>query len=83
MMNAAQFLTLTSAVFGAVGSALIFFGSHAFEPLAGSVWGGPIVDEANARTTERNRLRLLKQRAGLICLMMAFVLQGFLAFVIE
>ena len=79
-MTALQFLTLTSALFGAFGTALMFFGSHALEPTEGAVWGGPEVDAYNAKVNARNQIRLLMQRTGLILLAIAFVLQGISAF---
>lgn len=69
-------LTLASALFGAVGSILMFFGSYAFEPYRSSFWGTPEVAKFDQEVTQRNRVRHLRQRAGIICLLIAFVLQA-------
>jgi hypothetical protein len=79
-MTALQFLTFATALFGALGTALMFFGSHAFEPMEGAVWGGPAVDAFNEKVKARNRTRLLMQRSGLVLLGIAFIFQGISAF---
>jgi len=79
-MASLQTLTLASAFFGAVGSGFIFFGSYAFEPRQGAVWGSEAVTAENARITQRNRVRLLAQRCGMAFLAIAFVFQGISAF---
>ena len=73
-------LSLFSAIFGIVGTGLMFFGSYALEPFEGATWGGPETAAANDRIRAKNRTRLLMQRSGVALLFVAFVLQGIAAF---
>lgn len=79
-MSALQVLTFASAIFGAAGSLLIFYGTFAMEPPSAAVWGGDETAAEDARVAERNKLRRLRLQAGLVCLMLAFTLQAVSAF---
>ena len=75
-MTTVQLLTVGAAFVGALGTALLFFGTYGFEPKEGAVWGGPTVDEWNKKVTSRNSRRRTMQRVGLSLLCMSFLLQG-------
>lgn len=66
-----KFLGLLSALAGACGTALLYFGSFAYEQL--SYWGSPRLTESVNR---RNHHRRQLQRLGLGFLMLSFILGG-------
>jgi len=68
---AAKILGLLSALFGAGGTLLLFFGSFAFEGFA-PYYNKEIIDAQVKRNKRRQRL----QRAGLSLLLLSFVLAG-------
>jgi hypothetical protein len=74
-MTDVQYATLLSAIFGAAGTIFLFFGSYTLEPLAGAVWGGPVVDKENAKIRGKNKSRILRQRIGLVFLCLSFIIQ--------
>lgn len=76
-MTALQVLTFFSAIFGAAGAVVLFFGSYALEPNAAFGFANP---PEQARVDARNSRRVLVQRIGLGLILMAFVLQGVSAF---
>lgn len=80
-MDMAHVATLVSAIFGSAGTVSLFFGSFAFQPLEGSVWGSPEMIERNAGIKAKNRRRLFLQRLGLALILMSFTVQGVSAFV--
>ena len=59
----------------------LFIGSYAFAPYVGAVFGGPMVNEANARIKADNRRRKIQQRIGLALLCLGFVVQAVGVFV--
>lgn len=75
-MTPAQYGVLTSSVLGALGTALLFFGSFAFEPHAGSYYGGPEMQKINAAIAARNKIRKSTQKLGLILLGASFAVQA-------
>jgi hypothetical protein len=79
-MNGLQLVTALSAAFGAGGSILILLGTYGFEPHEGAVWGSDAVTQANKEIDKRNKSRFTKQRAGIVLLLVAFLLQGLTAF---
>jgi hypothetical protein len=79
-MTPLQTLILFSAIFGAIGSALIFFGSYAFEPPRAAVWANQAMVDNDLKTVARNHTRKLMQRCGIALLFIAFILQGVSAF---
>jgi hypothetical protein len=70
-----QWKDLLSAVLGAAGTLLLFFGSYAYEPLGGAAFGGPIIEAHNAEVHARNNVRKFRQWAGLTLLFCSFVAQ--------
>lgn len=75
-MAAAACVTLISAVLGATGTAVLFKGSFAFEPIPGMSWGGPDLAQYNLGIIANNKRRLNLQRAGLVLLLISFFVQG-------
>jgi hypothetical protein len=67
-----KILGLLSAVLGAAGTILLFFGSFAYE--APTVY---MNEELLANMIKRNKRRQFQQRSGLILLLLSFVLAGF------
>jgi hypothetical protein len=55
--TALQFLTLSSAIFGAVGSVLVFYGTFAMKPPSSAIWGSDESIAEDERVAERNRVR--------------------------
>lgn len=80
-MTASRWVSLVSAVFGAVGAWLLFRGSFA---LAQGPSGYGLLATWQAEAGERrsrNRRRLLLQRMGLALILVSFALQGVAAVV--
>jgi hypothetical protein len=67
---------LCSAGLGAIGTAILFFSSYAFEPRAGAMWGSPAVTQHDEGVKARNKRRLIWQRCGLAILGFSFVAQA-------
>lgn len=81
-MTGAACAALISAVIGAAGTAALFKGSFALEPLPGATWGGPILDAYNLDVIAKNKRRMIWQRSGLALLLTSFLMQGVGALVI-
>lgn len=75
-MTPAHYSALLSAILGAAGTIVLFFGSYAFQPREGAPFGGPILDKANAQIDAMNAARLIRQRVGLALLCASFFAQG-------
>jgi len=75
-MTLVQSVGLSAAIFGAAGTAILFFNSYAFQPLQGAVFGSPSVTEANNHIKARNIQRRKWQLVGLGLLLLSFVIQG-------
>ncbi len=71
IVTATKILGLLSAVVGASGTLLLFFGSFAYEGFA-PYYNKEIIDAQVKRNKRRQRL----QRAGLLLLILSFVLAG-------
>lgn len=74
-LTVGQWKDLISAVLGAAGTGFLFFGSYAYEPLAGSPFGGPILEKHNAEVRGGNDARNRRQWVGLALLCLSFVAQ--------
>jgi hypothetical protein len=72
-----HWLALGAAMTGAAGTLLLYLGSFAFVQLGGFF----VSDEVHAQAKRGNARRRRLQRAGLICLMLSFLLQGVVVFV--
>jgi hypothetical protein len=70
-LSASKVIGLLSALAGAVGTAMLYKGSFAFE--APAAYASP---EFVAAMSKRNRNRQLLQRLGLALLTLSFVLAG-------
>lgn len=70
-MTATKIFGLLSAVLGAGGTILLFFGSFAYEGF-GAYYNQEMIDAQ----VKRNKRRRWVQRAGLLLLMLSFVLAG-------
>lgn len=81
-MNAAQYVALLSASFGAVGTGFLYHGTYGFEPYKGAVYGGLEVQQINADIEAKNRSRKRSQRIGIALLFLSFILQAVTVFVI-
>ena len=79
-MTPAHWVGLLSAILGAAGTVILFFGSYSLEPREGAVWGGPEVDKWNAARDVRNAKRIRRQRIGLAFLLASFLAQGITVF---
>jgi hypothetical protein len=56
---------LLAAVSGAIGTAILFFNSYAFEPMQGGIFGSPELTEADNHILAKNRSRAKWQEVGL------------------
>ena len=65
-MTLAHYVALLSAILGAAGTVVLFFGSYALQPREGAPFGGPILDKANAHIDAMNAARVIRQRVGLV-----------------
>lgn len=70
-MDLIKSLALASAVLGAVGTTLLFWGSFAFEAPPAYM-----DEEMIGAMTRRNKARRSKQRFGLSLLLVSFVIQA-------
>jgi hypothetical protein len=57
-MTPAHWVALLSAVLGAAGTVILFFGSYSLEPREGAVWGVP-------KWTNGTRRAMCETRSGL------------------
>jgi len=71
-VTATKIFGLLSAVLGAGGTILLFFGSFAYEGF-GAYYNQEMIDAQ----VKRNKRRGMLQRTGLVLLMLSFVLAGF------
>jgi hypothetical protein len=75
-MTGAQYAGLSSATFGAIGTAILFFSSYALQPLEGSVFGSDAVTEYNNLIRSKNLDRIRRQRIGFVFLCISFIIQA-------
>ena len=67
--------SVISGFLGIAGTIFLFFGSYAYEPLAGGVLWSDSVKKFNAGVDARNEVRGLRQRVGLCLLGLSFLIQ--------
>jgi hypothetical protein len=79
-MTWAQYAGVGSAILGAIGTIILFFGSYALQPLEGGVFGSDALTEYNIRIRAKNAKRLRWQRVGLGFLCCSFLVQAGAAF---
>jgi len=79
-MTHGQIAGLASAILGAIGTIVLFFGSYSVQPLEGAPFGGPILDASNNKIKAKNASRILRQRIGLAFLCLSFAVQAFAVF---
>lgn len=82
-MTETQYVGLCSAVFGAVGTIIMFLNSYSIQPQAGGVFGGPLVTEYNNGVRAKNARRIVWQRIGLGFLCFSFTVQAVAVFLIK
>lgn len=75
-MTVAQYVGLSSAVLGVIGTVILFFSSYALEPFQGGVFGSENVTEYNNHIRVKNSKRLGWQRVGLAFLVLSFSVQA-------
>lgn len=80
-MDAAHVAGLVSALFGASGTAILYFFSYTDQPVEGSPLGGPQLTAWNERIKIKNKRWKRLQRAGFALLCISFVIQASAAFV--
>jgi hypothetical protein len=74
-MTRFQILALSSAVFGALGTTLLFFFSNTDQPYQGAAWGGDETGRANQRIREQNARWRKLTKLGYALLCVSFILQ--------
>jgi hypothetical protein len=79
-MIVTQYAGLSSAVFGAIGTTILFFSSYALQPLEGSVLGSEFLTEQNNRIQLDNLHRLRRQKIGFAFLCFSFIIQAIACF---
>lgn len=77
-MTFAQYAGLASAIFGVIGTIVLYFSSYSMEPLQGGTFGSDDLTEYNKSIKRKNVKRLKSQRIGLFFLCLSFVVQVFL-----
>jgi len=75
MESISHILALLSALLGAAGSAILFYGSYTLESFSAGIFGSPEQQKWDNEVKSRNRSRVARQRIGLIALMVGFVCQ--------
>jgi hypothetical protein len=76
-MTFTQYEGLASAIFGAIGTAILYVNSYSFQGFSGGVFGSPEVTEYNNNIKVKNAKRYFWQKVGLVFLGVSFAVQGF------
>lgn len=79
-MSIAAQLNLVSAIFGVIGTLILYKNSYALEPSEGATFNSDAVEAHNKIIKARNLKRLQHQKAGLLCILAGFVLAGLAQF---
>jgi hypothetical protein len=79
MMTTVNMANLISALFGVVGTIVMFVGSYALQPSQGATFGSDAVTAANKEIRRKNKNRVVLQRTGLGLLCISFLIQIFAA----
>lgn len=75
-MTPAQIAGLASAIFGAIGTVILFRASYALQPFAGGPFGSDQMTRGNEDIKVMNARRVRFQRIGLAFLCGSFFIQG-------
>lgn len=79
-MNFAAQINLASAIFGVIGTIILYKNSYAIEPTEGAPFNSESVKAHNKLIKARNLKRLQHQKLGLLCILAGFVLVGLAQF---